>query len=233
MLCFSLFCTHDWLRLYTPRCPLFICYIHTPYALRTICFLIYASLACNCGAYLKHCGIAQCIVTGGQFENMQLSLRASATPDRGRANRRPTMREYHRERHSRSRSPNHTRRHDLTLRPRRVSPPTHSSPRKPSARYQVFREGASSQSRATCAICLGNGPHNVTKCSLDNFWDGTKARCRRNEDGRIINPSGQTLCIDWQRPKGCTARDHDHRHECSGCGRQDHGAQHCPRAQKE
>lgn len=163
---------------------------------------------------------------------MSLRNLNSVTPDRGRAHRRPTTREYARDHNSRSKSPTRPKVLEENQRKARDSPPPYSSPRKPSARNQGFREGASLQARAICAICLGIEAHNVAKCAACKLWDGSKARCCRNEEGRIINPLGQILCIDWQRSRGCTSRDHDQRHECSGCGKQDHGAQQCPRAQK-
>jgi hypothetical protein len=118
---------------------------------------------------------------------------------------------------------------DYTPRKRRAqSPPPYStSPRKTSRMF--FPEGANSRGPAICAVCLGIFKHDVSKCSSDSFWDGSKARCRRNDKGRIINPAGLVLCVDWQRPNGCSASGHNH--ECSGCGKQDHGAQKCSRAQ--
>ena len=118
---------------------------------------------------------------------------------------------------------------EYTPRKRRAQspPPYTTSPRKASRSF--FPEGANSRGPAICAVCLGIFKHDVSKCSSDTFWDGTKARCRRNDKGRIINPAGLILCVDWQRPNGCSASGHNH--ECSGCGKQDHGAQKCSRAQ--
>ncbi|TEB23453.1 hypothetical protein FA13DRAFT_1571991, partial [Coprinellus micaceus] len=49
---------------------------------------------------------------------------------------------------------------------------------------------------------------------------------------RLQDPNGKILCFDWQRAVGCKSTTHDSKHECSGCGEKDHGAQKCPRAQK-
>jgi hypothetical protein len=105
-------------------------------------------------------------------------------------------------------------------------PPEHS---------QFFPNGAgpSNHGPSACAICLGRYRHAINKCNAEHFWDGAKARCSRNQSGRIVNPSGNILCSNWQRPEGCRSTSHDTRHECSGCGKADHGAQQCPRAQKE
>src|SRR5271154_5244951 len=65
------------------------------------------------------------------------------------------------------------------------------------------------------------------------FWDGSKARCRKTDEGRLITPAGTTLCSDWNNRRGCSSSAHELRHECSGCGSKDHGAQKCPRAQKK
>lgn len=96
-----------------------------------------------------------------------------------------------------------------------------------------FQAGTSSTPLSACAICLGRHRHDVYKCSADALWDASKARCRRNDNGRLVNPNGITICSDWQRIAGCASTAHDSRHECSGCGKSDHGAQTCPRGQKE
>lgn len=98
---------------------------------------------------------------------------------------------------------------------------------------QVFPKGAGSSSTlSACTLCLGRQPHNIFKCASDTLWDGSKAHCKRNENMRLVNPAGTVLCTDWQRPGGCSSTSHDSKHECSGCGKLTHGAQTCPRAQK-
>ena len=98
---------------------------------------------------------------------------------------------------------------------------------------QSFQAGAvRTGALSASTICLGRHPHDVYNCSSKTLWDGTPARCQKNENGRLTNPTGSVLCTDWQRPNGCTSTAHDSRHECSGCGKQTHGAQKCPRAQK-
>ncbi|KAF8148912.1 hypothetical protein B0H34DRAFT_618887, partial [Crassisporium funariophilum] len=91
---------------------------------------------------------------------------------------------------------------------------------------------AGSKSPPVCALCLGREAHDVFKCQSDTSWDGTKARCHKNDQGRLVTPMGTVLCFDWNTRRGCTGQGHDDRHECSGCGNKDHGAQNCPRAQK-
>src|ERR1700733_14309954 len=143
------------------------------------------------------------------------------------------MREYSREHRSHSKSLSCTKGQEEPSCQHHDVPPPYKPPRKSSTWHQHFQEGTNWQIHAICAICLRIYFHNVARCSLSKFWDGSKARCWRNEDGQIINPLSQILCIDWQRSKGCSARDHNQHHECSGCRKQDHGAQQCPRAQKE
>lgn len=105
--------------------------------------------------------------------------------------------------------------------PRRDEPPIRRTSR------DSFQSGAGSSGLSVCAICLGRNAHNVAHCRLRTFWSGSLARCTRNEQGRIVNPSGVVLCSDWQSPHGCTIKTHDSKHECSGCGGRDHGAQRC------
>jgi hypothetical protein len=96
-----------------------------------------------------------------------------------------------------------------------------------------FHPGASTRIPSACAICLGRHRHEIRKCSSGTLWSGEKAHCRRNDQGRLINPGGIIICSNWQRPFGCTSARAGHSHECSGCGKNDHGAQECPRTQKE
>ena len=136
-------------------------------------------------------------------------------------------------RRSRSRSPT---RHPSRY--RQTSPPLPKSKQYPTPqpippnRTQSFQPGASSPGLSACAICLGRHPHIVAKCKSDTLWDGSRAHCKRSEQGHLVNTNGNTICSDWQRPGGCSATGHDSRHQCSGCGKPTHGAQQCPRAQK-
>jgi hypothetical protein len=103
------------------------------------------------------------------------------------------------------------------------------------AKHQSFQQGAGQTTKtlSVCAKCLGRHRHDITRCISEFTWDGERTQCHRNQNGRLINPNGSVLCSDWQHPAGCTSATHDARHECSGCGKTDHGAQQCPRAQKE
>src|SRR6202522_1546292 len=136
---------------------------------------------------------------------------------------------------SRSRSP-HPSAPSRVFSKRRTSPPPHhqasSSFHSPS-RQPFFRSGADSKGPPVCAVCLGRNICEIGKCRSENFWDGSKARCRKNEQGRLITPTGTILCHDWNTRRGCPSTVHGQRHECSGCGKRDHGAQNCARAQKE
>lgn len=166
----------------------------------------------------------------------QDSSRSSRSPDRerGRHHRKqsrhfgPSSRP---SRHSQSRSP-----------PRASSskaPPPFPLPKyrlrtSPSSGKMSFHAGASTLGPSACAVCLGRHRHNIAQCNSTTLWDGSdKPRCHRNSEGRLVNPAGQQLCSNWQRPDGCSASGHDSKHECSGCGKSDHGAQLCPRTQKE
>ncbi|TEB22826.1 hypothetical protein FA13DRAFT_1574083, partial [Coprinellus micaceus] len=75
-------------------------------------------------------------------------------------------------------------------------------------------------------------PHDIYKCAAATLWDGSPAHCRRNSKNRLQDDSGQELCSNWQTSHGCDDKTHDSKHSCSGCGRKDHGAQGCSRAQK-
>ena len=97
---------------------------------------------------------------------------------------------------------------------------------------EVFQPGAAAPALSACTLCLGRHRHDIARCNAVQFWDHSAARCRRNEGGRLVNPSGTTLCSDWQLPRGCANSSHPDRHECSGCGNKAHGAQSCPRSQK-
>lgn len=112
--------------------------------------------------------------------------------------------------------------------------PTCHKPLKPRTPEPTpFRNGASSQSPAACAICLGRHLHNVRMCASTTTWEGGKVWSRRGDNGRLFSiSSGAALCLDWQQPVGCSSNDHPQRHICSGCGKTDHGAQNCPRTQK-
>jgi hypothetical protein len=133
---------------------------------------------------------------------------------------------------SRSRSP--TRR---TPARQRSPPPYNRYPsyqRSPSSsKNSSFPAGTTSQGLPVCALCLATDSHDTRKCRSETLWDGSKARCRKTDEGRLVTPAGTTLCSDWNSRRGCTTTSHEQRHECSGCGNKDHGAQKCPRAQKK
>ena len=127
---------------------------------------------------------------------------------------------------SRSRSPTHKysdNRADRRSRYRR---------RSPGGSRQVFPQGADPAPRSVCAVCLGRFPHRIQFCESNQLWDKKTDAFVHRRDGNLIAPNGRTVCKDFQRPDGCQMRSHDQNHRCSGCGKPDHGAQACPRAQK-
>ena len=127
---------------------------------------------------------------------------------------------------SRSRSPTRRTPHA------RPSPPPYNQQQSPS-KSAAFQSSTASQGLPVCALCLATDPHDTRKCRSDTLWDGSKARCHKSDEGRLITPTGNTLCSDWNSRRGCTTTTHEQRHECSGCGNKDHGAQRCPRAQRK
>ena len=135
---------------------------------------------------------------------------------------------------SRSQSP--TCRNNTGMSQHCSSPPPysrmHSSASSPS-KQPSFQQGASSKSPTVCALCLGWEACDLLKCKSSTFWDGSKARCQKNDQGQLVSSSGLVLCFDWNIQRGCTAQGHKDRHECSGCENKDHGTQKCPQAQKK
>jgi hypothetical protein len=92
---------------------------------------------------------------------------------------------------------------------------------------QVFGAGAAGGS-TVCAICLGIHPQ-VVKCRSTSLWNGSPARCYRDERNKLTNPNGTNICLGFQLSGGCKGRaGPKHFHECSGCGATDHGASRCP-----
>ena len=129
----------------------------------------------------------------------------------------------------RSETPPFSRKHPVE------SPTRHHQQRQSTKRTpSLFRSGAaSSTTLSACTICLGRHPHSIRTCEATTLWDGkTPTHCHKNSAGHPVNPKGTVLCSDWQRPNSCSSTTHDSKHECSGCGKSDHGAQRCPRADK-
>jgi hypothetical protein len=152
---------------------------------------------------------------------LQVRSRPRSSPPRGRYSAPQG-----RGRRSRSRSPPSRLRQRS---PRYRSPPP---PRKGQTSQQVFQGGASSAGPSACTLCLGRFRHDTTHCKATLLWDRSQLHCHRNDLGRLVNPTGLVLCSDWQLPRSCLNPSHPDRHECSGCGNKSHGAQGCPRSQK-
>lgn len=102
------------------------------------------------------------------------------------------------------------------------------------ARPDSFRKGAGAKPQGVkiCAVCLSRRPHDMRNCKATSTWDGRPTRSRRDAEGRLVDPEGNVLCVDWQRASGCLSRSEGHRHECAGCGSPAHGASDCPLAQE-
>ena len=138
-------------------------------------------------------------------------------------------------RRSRSRSP-YRRQPRADHRSRSRSPrckPNKLKAKSRDAHGQVFQSGAdSTQPLPVWALCLSRRKHDIYRCNATQIWDGSKTWASRHRDNRLVDPDGNSLCMDFQRPNGCDLTTHDHKHRCSGCGKPNHGAQRCHRAQK-
>ena len=98
-----------------------------------------------------------------------------------------------------------------------------------STQGRLLRDGA--HNKSACPSCLGRHPHNINNCITQYLWDGTPAHARRTPEGRLIDPAGDILCHDWQKPQGCSRPHNNAKHACSGCGSTSHGAQKCPKGE--
>ena len=98
------------------------------------------------------------------------------------------------------------------------------------SRSKVFQSGAG-PCGGICAVCLGRHDHSFAKCEDTKLWDGS-ANAPRKSEGQLVAANGLPLCFDWQIPRGCGSISHPDQHRCLGCGKPNHGAQACPRAQK-
>ncbi|KAJ7369215.1 hypothetical protein DFH08DRAFT_618040, partial [Mycena albidolilacea] len=66
-----------------------------------------------------------------------------------------------------------------------------------------------------CATCLGTH-ESFSKCRSRTLWNGAAARCYRDEHGKLTNPNGVNICLDFQRDRGCRGQPRPrHFHECS------------------
>ncbi|KAH8993205.1 hypothetical protein EDB92DRAFT_1796531 [Lactarius akahatsu] len=162
------------------------------------------------------------------------------SPDRRHSSRHHRDRDHRTRSHARSPSP---RQHG-SLRKRHCSRSLQGSssdrPEKRSRgnpghvkleRSEFFPSGAGPRG-GVCAVCLGRHEHSFAQCEGPKLWDGSAACARKNEQGKLVATDGYPICFDWQVPQGCSSSSHPDRHRCSGCGKQGHGAQACPRAEK-
>ena len=86
---------------------------------------------------------------------------------------------------SRSQSP--SQRNNSGTSQHRSSPPPYShlhlsSSSSPSKQLS-FQQGTGSNSPTVCTLCLGQDACNMLKCQSNTFWDGSKARCQKNNQG--------------------------------------------------
>ncbi|KAN0136318.1 hypothetical protein V8E53_005923 [Lactarius tabidus] len=95
---------------------------------------------------------------------------------------------------------------------------------------KVFQSGTGPHG-GVCTVCLGHHNHSFSRCDKVKLWDGLPNTVRKNEQGWLVTTNGLPLCFDWQI-HGCGSTSHPDRHKCLGCGKADHGAQGCPRAEK-
>jgi hypothetical protein len=177
-----------------------------------------------------------------QFRRMANAAFHSAAP------RSPSRRQRGRRREpsSRTRSASPTRAEHSRRRYRSRSPPfaTNSPYRGQADKHprdggrrtrkdqaEFFQSGADPRG-GVCATCLGRHEHSYSKCDGRKLWNGSPGRARKGELGTMVGPDGLPLCFDWQLPKGCRSTFHPEKHRCSGCGKTNHGAQSCPRAEK-
>ncbi|KAJ6566534.1 hypothetical protein B0H19DRAFT_844718, partial [Mycena capillaripes] len=66
-----------------------------------------------------------------------------------------------------------------------------------------------------CAVCLGIHEF-VSRCRSTTLWNGSRARCYRDERGKLTNRDGVNICLDFQKVNGCRGRTGPkHIHECS------------------
>ena len=71
-----------------------------------------------------------------------------------------------------------------------------NSPKLPLSKVP-FPSGTSAKALSVCTLCLGWDPHDIYKCTSEIFWDRSKMRCHRNEQGRLVSPAGSILCLNW------------------------------------
>ena len=126
--------------------------------------------------------------------------------------------------HSRSPPPLRFRSSNRTVR----EAPRPSMEAKPSQRG-VSRERT--HNKSACPSCLGRHPHDISSHITELLWDGSPAYARCAPEGHLVDPAGDILCHDWQKPQGCSRPHNNAKHTCSGCGSATHGAQKCLKAQ--
>jgi hypothetical protein len=98
------------------------------------------------------------------------------------------------------------------------------------AGFQASTHGP--RSPPVCAVCLGSHAHSFIDCTAERIWDNSyPALSTHTNKHLLLRSSGKSLCVDWQRGRGCNNRSHDDRHICAGCLSTTHGAQGCTRAQ--
>ena len=81
------------------------------------------------------------------------------------------------------------------------------------AQAHTARDGM--HNKSACPGCLGHHPHDINNCIVQYLWDGSLAYTRCTPEGRYVDPTGDILCHDWQKPQGCS---HPHFNFSTPCG---------------
>jgi hypothetical protein len=157
------------------------------------------------------------------------------SPVPGRSSRSPLP--YPRTRSSqqkraRLRSPQHSKTNKETRFPKRNKASLSHKSSTAQSDESFFHDSTAPHGSGVCTICLGCHKHNFSRCRSAKLWDGSKSEAWRSEQGCLVNHEGLAICFDWQLFQGCQSMSHVENHRCSGCGKADHGAQSCPRREK-
>ncbi|KAF8126028.1 hypothetical protein EV363DRAFT_1174852 [Boletus edulis] len=110
-------------------------------------------------------------------------------------------------------------------------PPSYQTTVTPSSQQHRSKATGERATKSVCPKCLGRNPHRILECNSPTLWSGGKCFVTRTNEGRLVDPKGEVLCTDWQRPNGCSLVHRSAKHNCSGCGSSTHGAQACDLAQ--
>ncbi|KAF8545762.1 hypothetical protein OG21DRAFT_1369439, partial [Imleria badia] len=68
---------------------------------------------------------------------------------------------------------------------------------------------------SACPACLRQHPHDINNCTIEFLWDGSPAYARCTPEGRLVDPTRDVLCHDWQKLQGCSRPHNNTKHACS------------------